>query len=535
MKKITISDIIKLGIEGGLFLTLSYFIWMKFYSVIMYPYPHEFREMNMVAVAKRFSQGINPYSYQSLEFNEIPEVTNLYGFLAPLLISPLIRIFGGRYGALQICQIMTLIVEVIGNVLFYACTYHRTKDRLVSLLGTVIFYSCYWRYTPCGGAFPDQWGMTLSLVLTYVFILDDEKGKYHSTLYVFLLLCMFYIKQYFVFAALGIFVALLIRSKKMAGGFVFWGIVLGAVSVIMVQILMPLYFAESIPLMQGATSSNDIHYSLNQILVLGFEKYAVFTYMLVLAVITWGALNMTDGETVADLVKKGVKRLPYEMIQLIVISIPTIYIAQNRGTYLTYYLQIWLPYLIMTGCIAARYLYKNMFVHKSRLIVPLLFLAAVISYGTIKPVVPFLKSKFLTAEEVESWETAYSLLEQYSKEGEILVSPHLSAYCMEQEIRTADYGQAEFNNTGNMEMFESDPLWTKLFPYTKTIIEKSIGYHAAIKKKIENNGYTCIALTSMGRYWLDEKTILEAGYQLKCEMTLVTGTQGWVTRFYVIH
>ena len=97
MKKIRVADIIKLGIEAGLFLTLSYFIWMKFYSVIVYSYSHEFREMNMVAVAKRFSQGINPYSYQSLNFSEIPEVTNMYGFLTPLLISPWIRIFGGRY------------------------------------------------------------------------------------------------------------------------------------------------------------------------------------------------------------------------------------------------------------------------------------------------------------------------------------------------------------------------------------------------------------------------------------------------------
>ena len=58
--------------------------------------------------------------------------------------------------------------------------------------------------------------MTLSLVLTYVFIIDEEKGKYRPALYVFLVICLFYIKQYFVFAALGVFVALLRRSKKVA-------------------------------------------------------------------------------------------------------------------------------------------------------------------------------------------------------------------------------------------------------------------------------------------------------------------------------
>lgn len=129
--------------------------------------------------------------------------------------------------------------------------------------------------------------MTLSLVLTYVFIIDEEKGKYCPALYVFLVICLFYIKQYFVFAALGVFVALLRRSKKVAVEYIVFGIVLGAVSAIMVQILMPLYFAESIPLMQGATSSNDIGYSVQQVLKLGFDKYAIFTYMILLAVITW--------------------------------------------------------------------------------------------------------------------------------------------------------------------------------------------------------------------------------------------------------
>ena len=366
MKKITISDIIKLSIEGGLFLALSYFILMKFYSVTMYTYPHEFREMNMVAIAKRFSQGIDPYSYQSLNCNAIPEVTNVYGFLSPLLISPWIWMLDGRSSALQICQILTLMIEVIGNILFYACIYRRTKDRLLSLCGTVIFFSCYWRYTASGGAFPDQWGMTLSLVLTYVFIIDEEKGKYRPALYVFLVICLFYIKQYFVFAALGVFVALLRRSKKVAVEYIVFGIVLGAVSAIMVQILMPLYFAESIPLMQGATSSNDIGYSVQQVLKLGFDKYAIFTYMILLAVITWAVLDIADGRDMLDLRKRGFENLPYEAMQLILILIPTIYIAQDRGTYLTYYLQLWVPYLIMTGCIAAHYLLGKIFENMSR-------------------------------------------------------------------------------------------------------------------------------------------------------------------------
>lgn len=535
MKKVTRSDIIRLSIEGGLFLTLLYFIWLKFYSVTIYSYPHEFREMNMVVIAKKFSQGINPYSYQSLNYNEIPEVTNVYGFLAPLLISPWIWIFNGKFSALQICQILTLVVEVMGIVLFYACTYRRTKDGLLSLLGAVVFFSCYWRLTASGGAFPDQWGMVLSLVLTYVFIIDEEKGEYRPALYVVLILCMFYIKQYFIFAVFGVFVALLKKSKKAARQYIAFGMVLGIISASIVQFLMPLYFVESIPLSQGTTTSNAIRYSIDQLIKLGFDKYAIFTYMILLSMITWGMdRNVTNWKSVVDLGKKGFEKLPYETIQFIFVLVPTVYIAQNRGTYFTYYLQIWIPYLIMTGCIAAHYLLGKVFVNTSRLMVPILFLIAVISYESIQPIVPFIKSKILTSEESERWEKAYFLLDQYSKEGEILVSPHLADYCLRHDIRTSDYGQAEFNNIENMKFFKSKRLWTKLFPCTEMILNKNIEYYSIVDRKIKNTEYACIALTTMGRYWLDEEMILEAGYELECEMTLVTGEQNWVTRFYVI-
>ena len=59
----------------------------------------------------------------------------------------------GRSSALQICQILTLMIEVIGNILFYACIYRRTKDRLLSLCGTVIFFSVIGDILPAGELF----------------------------------------------------------------------------------------------------------------------------------------------------------------------------------------------------------------------------------------------------------------------------------------------------------------------------------------------------------------------------------------------
>ena len=145
---------------------LAFIYGLKIYSVLSVDYPKELREMNTVVFAKEFAQNRNPYSRQLLSSKNPPAATSLYGCAVPLILSIFLRLmtFTGL-SALQICELITVIIEIAGCILIYKILMIKTDKRIISVAGTVIISSCYWRYAAFGGAFPDQWGVTAGFLL----------------------------------------------------------------------------------------------------------------------------------------------------------------------------------------------------------------------------------------------------------------------------------------------------------------------------------------------------------------------------------
>ena len=126
------------------------------------------------------------------------------------------------------------------------------------------------------------------------------------------------------------------------------------------------------------------------------------------------------------------------------------------------------------------------------------------------------------------------MLDEYSKAGDVLVSAHLSTWCMERNIETAEYGQQEFNNLNNLDNYNHKILWTKLFPFADDILINSIDYNEEVKEKIKKHNFSCIALTSATRYDVDDNFLLEQGYVVWDERMLYTGTQQWDTKIWIM-
>lgn len=151
---IEIKDVLEKLAYFVMILLLIGFIVLKIGAVILCDTPKECREMNTVVFAYNFAHGINPYS-ESLIDRTIPAATSMYGFLAPLLMSPFILIFSfTTLNALQICELVTLFVEIIGTYFFYKVIYDRTSNHLLCAFGSLSFFGCFWRMAPMGGRFP---------------------------------------------------------------------------------------------------------------------------------------------------------------------------------------------------------------------------------------------------------------------------------------------------------------------------------------------------------------------------------------------
>jgi hypothetical protein len=149
---------------------------LKLYDIVAISAPHELRETTIAIFAKYFSNGINPYSPQYLLEDE-PIATSMYGFVAPLVLAPFVKIFGYLkiFSTLQICELVTLIVEMAGVFFGYMTIRNKTHNSLCSLIGSVFLAACYWRVGGYGGAFPDAWGLTIALYICYLLSGYDEK------------------------------------------------------------------------------------------------------------------------------------------------------------------------------------------------------------------------------------------------------------------------------------------------------------------------------------------------------------------------
>lgn len=209
---------------------LCFLVVLKFYTILKINVPRELREATLAVFAKDLANGVNPYAISILE-HEIPSATSLYGCFVPMVLAPFVKIFSFiGIGALQTCQIVTLVVEIVGIYFGYKIIYSITNNEFCSICSTIILYSCYWRYDACGGAFPDQWGVTLSIILAYLVYKDEERKRYRPLLYAAIIVVLFYIKSYFVFVTFGLFVYLLINEVKEAIKLVVAGICIGGSS-----------------------------------------------------------------------------------------------------------------------------------------------------------------------------------------------------------------------------------------------------------------------------------------------------------------
>lgn len=248
-------------------------IGFKFYSVLIINIPHEFREVNLVAFAKSFADGKNLYSFSVLK-DEIPPVTSQYGLLVPLLLAPFVKI-GEIFGveALRIAQLTTIFIEIAGLLLVYLIIMKNCGNRLFAIFGAIVSYSCFWRYAAFGGAFPDQWGLTFALLMTYCIISFEQQKRHKVIVYALMCIILFYIKQYFVFNLVGLSLYLFFYSKKDFIKFIFCAAFFGAISALLVVKIFPLYFPEAIAITSGAVGDAGWSFSLLQIKNMAFHYY----------------------------------------------------------------------------------------------------------------------------------------------------------------------------------------------------------------------------------------------------------------------
>lgn len=512
----------------------------KLYAILCFGFPKELREYTSIKMAVDFANGVNPYALSLLE-GDLPFSTNMYGFLAPLFFSPFVKLFS-FFSALQVCECIAFIIELIGILFFYKAIYLKTSRHTMAIFGSVLAYACFWRYTPFGGAYPDQFGITLCFFLIYLLTLHEKKQRYRPFAYILITVLLFYIKQYFVLTAFGVFIYLWVNdSKKSAFQYVGIGILCGLLSMCLVNTIFPLYFTETLALAHGQTSSGNVWYSLSQPIKLVMYYIIPFSAIIIGFILAMIQKHKTREISIHGFLSLdfGHYKISYELIQLFCMFPLVFYIAQNKGTYYTYYLQLWLPYLIFTGVVMLNYLLNCLTENTYYLSIGKRILIAASFTISLLLNSPWILSTSISVNTEQNWNEAYDILSEYSaNDGQLLVSAHLAGYCIENDKYTSEYGQAEFNNQSNYDNWTNSLLWKTLFPQAGELLHKNIDYNNRLTEAIRNGEFSCIALTNSTNYGLPYDaidTMLEdSPYILLTTLDLCTGDYIWPTYFYIL-
>lgn len=488
---------------------IIFLLGLKVYRIVSFDNLAEMREMNVVKMAAEFADGRNPYALNTLNASK-PYVTNLYGMLSTLWMALFMCLTKNwmHLSILQLAQLAILIVELIGIGIMFLNIKHNTEKNstILALFGSLVFLQCFYRGYPFSGAFPDTMGVMLQVYLLYQVSKDVKKNVYHPMLYAICMIALFFVKQYFVVAAFGMLIFLILNAdKKCVFQYVISGILGGIITFSVVQLIFPLYFTETLCLTKISTGFGDWYFSLSQI-----PGIMIRVIIFVLAIFFGLFISFKKGNV--DCWKR------YDLIQGVCMLVFTAYFAQNHGACLTYYLQMWTPYIISLGafCLGKEYEFDS---RKAKYYTATMLTAGVLTLWAIKGIITCVPVSSNIAQE---WQNAEKILDDYVSKGEVIVSPVLSNYCMKNNIYTHDYGQASYLGQDQLTEYEKQSALKQIFPFAGEILTRYVAYTEEIINRVHEGYYSLIAISN-DEYNISEDDLVAGGYKLVYDHVLVTG------------
>lgn len=531
----------------GLVLGLVFFVAKVLNSVIVgYGYPREILEPSNVALTRAFLTDKVPYVLKSLDY-EVPAINYEYPFIVSLLAAGIVKITGCEI--LLAHYILSIGAFLATGVLGYLLVKPYSKTLVAPMASAILFLMCHWRFGFISAA-PDDFGFFLFVLTLYLAVSPKVKNK--PLICAIMTTICFYTKQYFVFVALGIFVYMLFYSRKEALKLAVYTVAINIVVAIVITIVWPLYWTYSIFFLYNGTFSG-IGFGLSSLVeqmkylsAIFIGLFAVLLIALVMTVVKKRKGQVEDGveasvNTANDAGKKGIKAyisrikensaFDLFIVEIPVMFIPLIFFGRNDGAFLSYFLQLWMPSIIVVTFIVL----EKMVADNDKLVVAL-FYGAVTAFTVL---FGYLKLPFhtMTADELANWEHAYDLVEQYRGEGhrEIYYAPELAYLCFEKGDTNIWCGHdGEVSELG-LATLDSSPMWRILFPYAEAIINKNLEYRTLLSLKGYEYWYSLIAFQEGQSLNFAEEYINNGDYpyQLLEKITLATGNMPYEVLFYV--
>lgn len=515
-------------------LLISFTIWFLYRILtnmyITLEFPHEYREAINIAFTRCIMNGENPYSVDAIK-NTIPGICYLYPFGYCFFVAILGKLLPID---LTLLHYLVNIVCMLGSAGIAAFL---VRKRSRTILGPVFAFQlilvCHWRYGYTNVTV-DSFGILVMMLALAV--LCSHKVKHKELLMAFFTVWVFYIKQYFVLLALTTIIYYLFVSKKKTIRYILYSVLITVSSIILVTVFLPTYWTYAFYLLKGSevyVSMEQLRYMIEQYWFIGQIYCCLFLIILVVIIRAMRhhciGLRVSRKDIEAPLFswRSNVNEIDMVFwIHFFVCGIGLLYFGLNNGSYLTYFLQLLGPPVIIIGICTLEN--QSLRVNK-----PIMYFGI---YVAIIILTVFLNDRklpyhIMNQEEIATWDKAYDLMEQYD-EKEIYFVPSTAYYALEHGQYVYDLGHVGITTQKDYDRWTDSQFSQVLFPYAGEIIQQHMNWRTQMNAMMMNQEYSLITRVDGNDLTFTEETLTEH-YKKICTLPLRLGNIVYDTEFWI--
>lgn len=511
----------------GLLLGMIFFLGKVLVNLVLgLRYPNELLEPSNVYLTRMILEGKTPYSLASLEY-DIPAVNYEYPFMNSLL-SALVALLIGR-NVVAAHYIVSFVAFIASGVLGYMIIKPLSKTSAAPIAGALLFMMCHWRFGYISAA-PDDLGFFMFILTLYFAVSTKVKNK--PLLCGIMTMLCFYTKQYFIFVAAGIFIYMLLYSRKEAVKFLLWTLLTNVIVGIVISLVWPLYWTYTIFFLYNGifTGSGFGFGNLFEQMKYLMAIFAGLFVVLILGLFKLVKTRRAEGKkTLSGIHVEANSPMALFIIEIPVMFIPLIFFGRNDGAFLSYFLQLWMPSIIVVTLITL----EKMDIQKNKLIFDL-FYGGVIAFTVL---FSYLKMPLhvITSDELNNWNKAYEIVDEYKEKGDVYYCQMLAYKGIADGGRYVLCGHDGEVSEETLEVWNNSPIAKKLFPYADRIIIKNVEYEKDIMRKAIDSGFELLTFID-GNSLMFASFYLDAGvtYEKLTQLTLQAGNMPYDVQFYVL-
>ncbi len=512
--------------------------------------PNEIQESVNIQLTQCFLNGINPYLTDVAADTMPPGLIYEYGPVYSLITAAIAKVI--PCDLILLHYLVSYIATIVSAILGFFIVREHTSTLLPGAFAFLILINCTWRYGYIN-AVPDT--LAFLFVMVAIFLETRKNCKFRELLEVIFVVLAFYTKLYMAFIALPLFIYKLIRDKKAAIRFFVWGMAIMGIVTVAVTVTCPLiwtytlYFLHGTFGLKGDAAAKSSYVSFddssvkNALDVLLFRNTTVpskgFGYEILQLRSLIGTFLFVFAAFVAgsiELVRKRLKDADGIMTFLfivVLVSIPVLaYFGTNDGAWLSYYLQMQIPAVILFSTI---YLEEKCITLDGLPMTLIVLFYGIMVFFTVYRTSHRLPYYYMDAEQRKTWDEAYNLLDDHIKKGEIYYSPAFSFHAIKND-------QYYYNNglIGQGEKMYNDYLHTDwlrtMFPDAGKVMSNHIEYRKQLREKAIEGDYELIAMivNPDGTDGAMDVASIEAGpYEYLRDIPVSMSKESFVVRIWV--